>query len=223
MTHPRESVFGPIKDEHYVTNAVVHWLARAVPTWMSEVERQKVARGDFDGIPGLDVANPAGIITRPASYAQRQDLATLPEDALPLVMVVRAGTTDDPVKRGAKYEVTYGVGVAVVTPASDFYSGYVVSSTYEAAVRAAMLQHGSLDREDLDVKKWVSSIPVTLPISQQRTLRAELLSFAVTLHDALDITGGPMQPLPSQDHTDRINKGIANTVHINLTKQGLED
>lgn len=128
-----DPIFGPLVDPSDVQAAVQETLEEWIETYLAVVERAK----------GLDPKS----MELPASYVQKDDgaLNKRPEDELPCVAILCPGTAGDPTMDGSGlYTARWVVNVAVIVTSGDqdFVSDY--AKFYAAAIRAALVQNGSL-------------------------------------------------------------------------------
>lgn len=187
------SIFRSIISDDVVEDAVVHHLRRWLPTYLSEVERQR----------GLA----AGYYERPpeSSYTVRAEFDSFPEEMLPLVVVVAPGITDDPPKDGGgSYRPGFQIGVTCVVSTSDGQVG-TRRAAYRlgAAIRAVLLQKqslmptpgGELDNLVRGVG-WIGTRNNELPPDAERTIWACRQLFEIEIDGALTTKAGPANPVP---------------------------
>lgn len=190
------SVFGRIITDDQVEDAVLATLSKWLPTYMAEVERQV----------GLD----EGYYERPpaGSYTVRSRFDKWPEEMLPLVIVIATGVADDPSPEGrGKFRAEFEIGVACVVSSIDIPSSRRYANRMGAAVRAALIQHQSLDLaidESVRGVDWLGERNNELPQPEpgDRTIWANRQLFNVEVGDVLTKAAGPISPDPLPDPND---------------------
>lgn len=190
------TVLGPIISDDQVEEAVLATLRNWVPLYLAEVERNV----------GLD----PGFYDRPAdsSYTARTDFDKWPEEWLPLVMAITPGIEDDPPKDGYGHlRARFGIGVVCVVSSVDRLETRRYAYRLGAAVRAALVQHASLD---LALGGTVRGVDLVggrnneLPTEDDRTIWASRQLFVVEVGNFLSTNGpgitvppaDPLEPLP---------------------------
>lgn len=189
------TVFGRIVTDDQVEDAALATLSKWLPTYMSEVERQV----------GLD----AGFYERPpaGSYTVRSRFDKWPEEMLPLVIVIATGVADDPAAEGrGKFRAEFEIGVACVVSSVDIPSSRRYANRMGAAVRAALVQHQSLDQAiegSVRGVDWLGERNNELPQPEpgERTIWANRQLFNVEVGDVLTKAAGPIAPDPLPDPT----------------------
>ncbi len=187
------TVFGTIRSDDEVEDAVLATLRKWLPTYLAEVERQL----------DLDV----GYYARPAesSYTVRTDFDNWPEDMLPAIVVTSPGVEEDPAKSGGgKYRAVFGIGVTCIVSSIDQTSARRYAHRMGAAIRAALIQNQSLDQGlDGDVRGvvWIGTRnnEVATDESDARTLWAVRQAFLIEVDDVLSKGVGPVSPDPQPD------------------------
>jgi hypothetical protein len=180
------TVFETIRVDDEVEDAIIAVLRKWLPTYMSEVERQ--------------IGLAAGFYTRPfySSYTTRTDFEVWPEDMLPVVSVEGLGVEDDPKRDGrGRIRARYAVGVVNVCSSNDALYVREYASRMGAAIRAALLQHQSLEFGlDGTVRgvTFVGSRPNRLASQDERTIRDYRQLFIVEVGDVLTRGAGPVAP-----------------------------
>jgi hypothetical protein len=171
------SIFGIIRVDDEVEDAVIETLRKWIPTYMSEVERQ------------LDLE--PGFYTRPfrSSYTARTDFEVWPEEMLPVVSVEGIAIEDDPKRDGrGSIRARYAIGVVNVCASNDAVYARQYAARLGAAIRAVLMQHQSLDAAlDASVRgiSFVGSRPNLLPSQDERTIRAYRQLFFVEVGNVL--------------------------------------
>lgn len=185
------SIFNDIVSDDQVEDAVIATLRRWLPTYMSEVERQR----------GVE----PGFYARPTegSFVVRTDFDKWPEEMLPLVIVISPGVDDDPARSGAgEYRGTFAIAVTCVVSSTDQTSTRRYAMRMGAAIRAALIQHQSLDQA-LEGKiggvDWVGTRNNELPPEDDRSIWACRQLFAVQVNSILSRPAGPKTPEPPDE------------------------
>lgn len=188
------TIFGHIASDDEVEDATVAILRKWLPTWMSEVERQR----------GLQ----AGFYARPvdSSYFVRSDFDKFPEDMLPAVIITSGGIEDDPPKEGrGQYRGGFQIGVTCVVSSIDQLSARRYAYRMGAAVRGVLIQRQSMDGAlggRLRGTDWIGGRNNELDSGDDRTIWAARQLFVVEVGDVLTRGGGPIAPEPLPVHTD---------------------
>lgn len=188
------TIFGSIIPDDVVEDAVVVTLEKWVPTYMSEVERQLGMDPSFYERPGS------------GAYTVRADFDKFPEEMLPLVVVVCPGITDDPPKRGPDktYSAKFQINTTCITSSIDRTATRQYASRLGAALRAALIQHQSLDQQiggRVRGIEWIAERNKELPPEDDRTIWANRQVFFIEVDDVLSRRGGPVNPEPLPDPT----------------------
>lgn len=178
------SLFGTVTTTEDVRAAVETTIRTWSDTYVAEVARAK------------DTALP-----RLRSYGQAVDEDTDP-DTLPACLVVCPGILAVPQVRGdGTVDATFAVGVGIVIAHQVRDTARRLASLHAAAMRALMLQQGSLGGfaramtwtdEDVDLIDWNTSLVVA----------AASLQFAVDVDGVVSRYGGPLTP--PEEPTDPI-------------------
>lgn len=180
------TIFGKIVTDDQVEDAVLSILKKWMPTYLAEVERQ--------------VGLVAGHYTRPRSWRVRNDIDKLPEDMLPMIIVVSAGLEDPASKDGRQsMRAAWAIGVAAIASSINQDESRRYAYRLGAAIRAALVQHQSLDGAlggSVTGVRWLDGRNNELPQPDpgERTIWATRQVFAVDLKNVLTQTGGPVRP-----------------------------
>lgn len=178
------SIFGDIKDAGQLEDAVISTLRLYFPVYLAEIDSQR----------GEDIDLPA-----PRAYKTVNEFTTFPEDQLPCAIVVSPGTQGAPRAKGdGTVDVSWTVGVAIVNSAADATSTNRNSKRYGAAVRAIILQHGSLGGFASAVA-LVSEVYEEGPVEQSRTLAVATVEFLVDVAAIVNRGAGPIDAPPDPD------------------------
>lgn len=185
------TVFSTIISDDQVEEAVLETIRKWLPTYMSEVERQR----------GLDP--PYYQRPQSGSYYVRTDFDKWPEEMLPAVIIIAPGIEDDPTRSGAGiYRGKFGIAVTSVVSSNNQEETRRYAMRMGAAIRAAILQHQSLDQAmDGQVRgvDFVGSRNNELPPEDERTIWAYRQLFAVEVDSIVTRPAGPHTPEPPDD------------------------
>lgn len=184
------SLFGLIITDDQVEDAILATLRKWLPTYLSEVERQ--------------VGLTAGYYQRPveSSYTARTDFDNWPEDMIPAIVAITIGLDDEPPKDGGgHYRGQFAVGVSAIAESTDRVSTRRFAYRLGAAVRAALVQHASLDLAlggNVRGVKLVAGRNNELPTEADRTIWASRQVFIVEVGNFVSEAGLPanFDPLP---------------------------
>lgn len=175
------SAYGSIVVGSQVEAAVLATLRLWMPHYLAEIARQLA----------MPQAPP-----NPRSYRVWSDQTRWPEDQTPAVIVVSPGlASSDPLTRRASagaYTATWVVSAGCVVSASDQTHTRRLSGIYAAALRAALVQHPSLDGVAL-ATVWTGESYVHEAASG-RTTALGIADFEVQIADVVDPQAGPLTP-----------------------------
>lgn len=173
-------VYGDILDSDLIEGWVEAHLKSRMPEYLAEVSRQR----------GLDKS-----IQKPRSYVRSADVNKMPEDQLPSIVIVCPGLAERPLMEGdGKYRARFSLGLACITTGRNRKVTNRVSKMYAAAARAAVLQHGSLGRDEVMGVDWQDESYDDLPFDDVRTLGIATVLFRVEVRGVLDTGGGLPEP-----------------------------
>src|SRR4051812_14790904 len=158
------TIFGSIRTDDSVEDAIIDVLRKWLPTYMSEVERQLSMTVGFHQRPFL------------SSYTPRSDFEVWPEDMMPVVSVEGIAIEDDP-RRDGRGSMTgrFAMGVVNTCVSSDAIYVRRYAARMGAAIRAALLQHQSLELAlggNVRGISFVGSRNNLLSSQDERTIRA---------------------------------------------------
>lgn len=180
------TVFGTIRTDDEVEDAVIATLRSWLPTYMSEVERQ--------------LSMTVGYYQRPfhSSFTNRTDYEVWPEEMMPVISIECIGVEDDPKRDGrGGIRARYAMGVANTCSSNDSVYVREYAARMGAAIRAALMQHQSLDLGlDGSVRgvSFIGSRNNLLASQDERTIRAYRQLFIVEVGDVLTRGAGPAAP-----------------------------
>lgn len=177
-----DPVFGPLIDARDVQRAVEATLDKWIETYLAMVER-------------LNELDPR-TLPAPESYVHKDDgtLDKRPEDQTPTIVILSPGTTGEARMEGdGMYRATWVVNVAAIVESAD--PGYVseLAKLYNAVIRAALVQNGSLDGFAVSTR-WRGERNDDLRSEASRSLAAGTNVFEVTVKDVVQKGAGLRQP-----------------------------
>jgi hypothetical protein len=190
MTTPAD--FGPFIIETDVDRALLGTLAFWLPTYLSQVERER------------DMVH--GALARPTSdsYANTLDDDEWLDHRLPAVVCTTAATRDTPnIEGGWEYEVAWLCVVSTVVRGRTPAETRAVAALLGGTVRRVLVQQQSLagaGEPFADSTQWVRShvLPVPDATSSGRYLAACVNEFEVRTSNVVDASVGPL-PDPGVD------------------------
>jgi hypothetical protein len=173
VPNPYTQAIGDIMTGRDVELAMLTFLRRWGGTYLAECERQR--------------GYGPGALPRVRAYTTAADFEKWPEDQLPCLLLVSPGLAEAPLADGAgSYRVKFSVGLAVIVSAATMDETAALSKLYVAAMRAAILQHQSLEGFASGVE-WLDETYDDLPSVDTRSLGAGQCIFAVEVRASLDV------------------------------------
>lgn len=179
------SIIGRIVLPQHVKNAVAATIRAYLETYLAEVERQE----------GLDprtlpVPSEGAYLTRDDDRLERE-----PEDDGPTVIIMTPGTAATPAVDGdGAYRARWPVNIAVVAEARDQNSTSDLAGYYAGAVRALLVQQGSL-MGFANGTTWKGERYGALPADASESIATAINVFEVDISDVVTRGGGPRDPL----------------------------
>lgn len=171
------SLFGRIVTGVDVRNAGLDIVKTWADTYLAEIGRE-TARG-------------AAALPRFRSVFGANDLDRWEEDQLPAAVVVAPGLLGEPMQRGKRWAARWAMGIGVVVSGPTRSDTMDLVALYCGAVRAAVLQHPSLDGFAAGTY-WIGERYDEMPTRDERTIGAGRVLFAVDVEGVVDSVGGPM-------------------------------
>lgn len=170
-----QSAFGKIVIASQVEYAVRDILQLYFPTYLRELERQM--EWEREALP------------TPRNYTVRNSLDVQSGEEIPKVVVVSPGLWEPPeVIEGEGYYVAkwqVGVGVAIAAPTEE--EADAQAKMYGAAARAILLQHQSLERDDVSGVFWLDENYDDLELDDQlANYKAAQVFVAVQMNEAVN-------------------------------------
>jgi hypothetical protein len=175
------TIFGRIIAAPHVEEAVEDALKLWLSTYLAEVERQN----DIE----------AGAIRRPRSFVTTIEQDVFPGEQLPSIVTISPGLAEDPEREDASvFSAWWNVTVCAVVQASSEKAARAMAGYYAAAIRAALVQHQSLDGF-ADAVQWISErYEGAQPGERNRSQAVGLVDFRVRVSDVLTQRAGPLEP-----------------------------
>lgn len=184
MTSPNLDLFRDIIAADEIENQILLFLQTWMQAYQNEVCRQR----------GID---PAGLPTI-KSWGVLQDFYHEPQDQVPGVAVINAGTQSVAKTGAGWWRATFLVGLAVIVSARDRDSSNRVSKLYAAALRAAMLQKRAGGNMISDVS-WTGESYDDIDIGRKAMLSSATGTFLVVADGLVKQSGaGPLAPITTE-------------------------
>lgn len=178
-------VFGEILHGGQVEQAALDILRAWTPTYINEMCRQT----------GRDV----GSLPYVRSWTVVNDFEKWPEDQLPCVLVISPGLAEPPTREGdGTYSARWALGTGVIVSSRSQEETNEYAKLYSAAIRAALLQNGSL-AGFAEGTWWEDERYNDLPSEDGRSLAAGQNLFTVEVRGVLASKEGPGTPDPHDD------------------------
>jgi hypothetical protein len=203
--NPYSQSIGAIVTGRDVELAALTFLKRWAGTYLAECERQR--------------AMTPGALPRIRSWTTAPDFETWPEDQLPCVLLVSPGLADAPLPDGAGvYRAKFTLGVAVIVSTARMDETARLAKLYVAAMRAAILQHQSLEGFASGIE-WLDENYDDLPSIDDRSLGAGQAIFAVQVDGFARRWNGPKTP---QDPPDPDTDPLPTDPYVQPGRVGIE-
>lgn len=205
MTDP---IYGPILSPVDVQVAVRTTIKQWVATYLAVVER----------LNDLDPKK----LPHPKSYVLKDDgtLTKRPEDQTPSVVILCPGTAGDPVMDGeGLYRVPWAVSVAAIVSARDQETSSDVAKFYAAAIRALLVQQGSLGGFAASTR-WRGERNDDLRSEDDRTLAVGVNVFEVLVRDVVQKGAGLTEP-PDEPY-EEAEPPTVDEVEVELNPEEIE-
>lgn len=124
-------------------------------------------------------------------------------EPVPAVVVISPGLLEVPThpESNGSYNSVWQVGIGVATSQRDEELADDVSKMYGAAVRAILVQHQSLERDDVIEVRWIDETYDDLPSveNQIELYKSAELNFGIAVEGSVSRWMGPA--LPTEDAT----------------------
>jgi hypothetical protein len=151
----------------------------------------------------------------PRSYRRVNDFDPIGVEQLPLIMAISPGLTDRPSMEGdGSFTFTWAVGVGILVSARTFEETRDLAGLYVTAVRALLLQNGSLggfaDGTYLLDERYDDA-----PSDMSRTMGSAQVMFEVQVSNVVNRRRGP-KALPMAPGTEH---GRVETVHVEVDRK----
>lgn len=164
-------------------DAMLELIESWLPTYLTEVERAY-------GLEPLTLA-------RPKFYGTSVENDTHPGEGLPAIIVVAPGTSGVPEGEGQYISAWYDLTVATTVVASSEMGARRLAALYSAAIRALVLQHGSIGGVASGVRfQGEEFLGSPAQDNRSRSRGGALTHFMVKIEKLVDVQAGPVEPLP---------------------------
>jgi hypothetical protein len=165
-------------------------LQKWMPTYIQELEHQRNL--------------PRGRIPSPKVYTTRNNFSAMPDERMPLCVVVSPGLAHEPWKDGeGRHMGWYGLGVGIVARANSEEASNKMAKIYGAAIRAIMLQKQALDDSWAFVgTELIDESFTDIPTSErERSMRSVQVIFRVQVDELVTSFAGPQYPIAPDPDT----------------------
>jgi hypothetical protein len=209
------TIFGPIVAASDLESALLAQLARWMPDYLAEVDRQH--------------AQPVGTTPKPRSYVVSSELERMPEDQTPAVIVRSPGTLEPPDVDGSGiYSARFTIDAGVHLSARGSHA-LRLARVYTSAIRALLVQQQLLD--DIDARvvvrrvDWLGERYGELDSIDDRTVCTGVVVLAYSLVDVVTRSEGPIAPTVPPTPPDQTPPPVApdwptaETVESDITKE----
>ena len=202
------SMVGPIFAGVQLEQAIIDTIKLWIPVYLPAAEIR---------VTGARVGLPM-----PRGYTTRNTFSDLPEDQLPMCIVISPGTAGTPVKEGGKgvYRAPWRVVVGCVVSTRTQQETNAVSKIYGAAIRQLLLHKGTLGGVADNViweEESYDDIPQNDP---DRSLMVSMIVFVFWVDNVATRFGGPKDP-PGPDEQPDADWPEVDTVIIDLVKEAI--
>lgn len=151
---------------------------------------------------------PPNAIQRPLGIIRRSEWAKWPEDQVPVIVVINAGLSGQPIRRAqGTYDAVWRVGVSPIVSDQNTDDTRDLAEAYTVAVRLALLQHKKLispaypDGLPGAFTLWVDEQYHDVPELAVRSLDSGRVVIDVGVEGVITEMGGPRTP-PTVPATD---------------------
>jgi hypothetical protein len=177
------NALGPIFAAPELEDALLALIESWLPTYLTEVETAY----------GLDPLT----LARPKFYGTSVEADTHPGEGLPAIIVVSPGTGEVPEGEAQNITAWYDVTVATSTMAASEIGARRLGAFYSAAIRAIVMQHGSIGGV-ADAVRFLGEEFIGSPGNDERSRSrgGALTHFRVRISPILDRQAGPTEPMP---------------------------
>jgi hypothetical protein len=188
-------------DASELQDAVKATLRRFFPQYMAEYALQ----GNWDPIPPVI-----------RSYESRNRFDKLPEEQLPMAIVISPGLVNPPKQDGGgKYSGWYGIGVGIVASAKDEEETDRLAKRYAAIVRKILLDHPTLEGEIASGVEWIDESFDDVPDEDgQRTIKASRSAFQFWIEDIVTRGGPQDEQVPPGTDWPEIHTAVIDRVEV---------
>lgn len=202
------ATFGTIFTAPAMEQAALDVLKEWLATYLSEVERQT----------GLDACT----LARPKYWGTSVDDTLEPGERYPAIVVVSpgTGTAAEPTgEGGGRWSAWYDFTVAVSVMASDEFGARRMAGLYAGAIRASIMQHGSLGGV-ADGVRWRGEEFLGEPgPTRNRSRAGSLVHFQARIPIVVEAQAGPQFPAPIDPCEPVAEPTTIETVEIDVTSE----
>lgn len=204
------NVFGSVLDGAQVEETVQKFLARWLPTYLSQLAADR-------GLP-----RDAWLRENwPPTWTNSTTFDLDETTRLPAILILSTGLADRPEMEGdGNYRAKWTVGIAAVVSANDQEATNRLAKRYGAAIRWLMIQHQSLEDPNVEGLSWEDEAYDDIPSGQRRTLASARLVFVIEYRHVVNRLDGPVLPdEPPEDPTVPIDDwGLLEDLdHVHIT------
>ena len=172
------SIFGDLFGGHQIDAALIDVLDTWMPTYLKEVARQS-------GIPQT--------LEPPRSIVAVAEFDGWPEEQLPSIVIVNAGTEGTPQNHGGIFEASWPIEICISVQADTQPVTRRNSQLYIAAARGCLMQRRSLGHGMKGVD-WGGESYTLIEVEKRRSLAGAKASFVVQRENVLTVGAGPTDP-----------------------------
>lgn len=195
---PNPTIYGPIVTAGNIRDAYKATLTAWLPSYLAEIERQ------------------TGLVLPPIRHYSTGVSPGTPVEQLPAVVIVAPGV-DGTFMRHANgsYDAPWGVGVGIVVAHTSRDTALSWAEAYTAALRACIVQHGSLGGFATDT---VLNDEETTEVgwNTDHSVAAGSLYFTSTITGVVNASGGPAT-VPAPNPTAAVTTVTATSTHVTTT------
>jgi hypothetical protein len=177
--------YGPLLGADTARDAIKATLQLWTPSYIAAISAAR-------GLP----ASGAGSMKPVQDWTIRPEYRTLPVSSSPAILVTCPGTVKGkaPTIHGdGNIRADWLTEVSIVVFGDDWEPTADLTTRYATAVRAAILQHRSLNGVALNTV-WLGEQYAEVEHSSTRTLGVAVIHFAVTLDAVMNVQAGPITP-----------------------------
>ncbi len=182
------SIFGDNIDSADVEEALLTFLREWMPTYITEIVRQKDPAGTIW---------PNGVAAVRSFTVVHAAEEKWPEDQLPMLLAHSPGLAEEPEAQGdGTVSAKYACGLSAIASGSTLAMTKALARVYGSAARMAILQHEGLGGFAEGVE-WKDErlFPVVQGVEAERNLMSVSGMYVIEVAQVLNRDGGPREPL----------------------------